>query len=216
MYRLPLYPFSNQNIHSNHRYANHHLGLSGKSRFKVNLPLIFHSFLGTSSFYGDHSSDVIASIPYQLLGPPLLALALIGIGALIFGTTNRRHSVFVFFLLLLTTVPIAFSDLTEGVAPTTLSPYRMLYILIPLYLLIAAGADWMFTKLTRQNRLARRLAVAVILALIGIQTVQYLNEANRFRDYIAGTHRDFQQSSSLDGLRYPQKVCKQSGGVPSL
>ena len=33
MYRLPLYPFSNQNIHSNHRNANHHLGLSGKSRF---------------------------------------------------------------------------------------------------------------------------------------------------------------------------------------
>ena len=32
MYRLPLYPFSNQNIHSNHRNANHHLGLSGKSR----------------------------------------------------------------------------------------------------------------------------------------------------------------------------------------
>ena len=34
MYRLPLYPFSNQNIHSNHRNANHHLGLSGKSRLK--------------------------------------------------------------------------------------------------------------------------------------------------------------------------------------
>ena len=33
MYRLPLYPFSNQNIHSNHRNVNHHLGLSGKSRF---------------------------------------------------------------------------------------------------------------------------------------------------------------------------------------
>ena len=32
MYRLPLYPFNNQNIHSNHRNANHHLGLSGKSR----------------------------------------------------------------------------------------------------------------------------------------------------------------------------------------
>ena len=78
-------------------HAEHASGIGEAiTNFKVNLPLIFHSFLGTSSFYGDHSSDVIASIPYQLLGPPLLALALIGIGALIFGTIRwtpllRQH-----------------------------------------------------------------------------------------------------------------------------
>ena len=62
MYRLPLYPFSNQNIHSNHRNANHHLGLSGKSRLNA-----FNTLLILTG-------GVDRAVPGPAMGPALPAV----------------------------------------------------------------------------------------------------------------------------------------------
>ena len=45
MHRLPLYPYSKQNIHSNHGNANHHFGLSGKSRLSSQTVRLTHVIL---------------------------------------------------------------------------------------------------------------------------------------------------------------------------
>ena len=182
------------------QYAEHARGLTeALNNVKVNLPLIIHSLVGTSSYYGDHSSDLLIDVPYQLLNPPLLILALIGLVALILGATNKRHSAFVFLLLFLTTMPLTLSSIM-GSGLSTLNSYRMFYALIPLYFLIATGLDWVF-KLAKQNGVAGKLAITTLLALIGFQTLQYINETNRFQNYLSQCNCEFQPDPSRQQVR---------------
>jgi len=172
------------------------------SYIRVNMPLIMHSLLGTNSFYGNHSSDLIISIPYRLLNIPLVILTLLGVVAMLSGFINKRHSAFVFLLLFMSTVLLSLSQLIpSGVWITTLSPYRMFYALIPLCFLVAAGLDWIFSKVIKENQIARLLVTILLLALISFQTVQYLNETNSFRDFIGKIECQFEQSPSDNEVR---------------
>ena len=74
------------------------LGLAGISEsIKFNFPLIFHSALGSSIFYGKFSTDIIVSVPYKLLNIPLLILFSIGVLGL-FKEHDKRKNIFLLLL----------------------------------------------------------------------------------------------------------------------
>jgi len=187
------------------RYAEHIRGAAGFfEAVKTNLPLILHSIIGTSPFYGDHSTDLIVSIPYKLLNVPLLVVFLIGILGL-FKDRNMRSGIFLLALLFLTSIPIALSlVIPSAKIVTTLNPFRMFYMLIPFYMLIAIGLEIGISYL--RYRKIYLVVPGFAVALTIFQFIEYRTEAERFNLFLSDFNCQFtfQQSDREFDCELPE------------
>jgi hypothetical protein len=152
----------------------------------VNIPLLFHSFLGTSPFYGLHSTDVVLSIPYRLITGPLLILAFIGIVVTIY---ERKQLKIILLLLLLTFFIPALSQVWPHLW-TSLSPYRQFFGLIPIYIVIAFAINWVING-GPKNRGFVYLVYSIVVIGIILQSYDQLRENKRIDKFIQNTKCSF-------------------------
>jgi hypothetical protein len=149
---------------------------------KVNLPLIAHYFLGTSQFYGDNSTDIMVGVPFKLLNPFLFVLFAFGLIGIVIKKYTERKYIFVLFMLLLTTVPILISNIFDGMW-TTLSPYRMFYILVPAYILVAIGIKFSLRATPIRFHF---LIYSLVFSTLIYQAYGSYNESKRFSAFLNG------------------------------
>jgi len=148
---------------------------------KINFPLILHSFLGDSPFYGKYSTDIIVSVPHKLLNLPLFFLVVIGLIGLFFNNFSKRKIIFLLLLLFLTTIPLSLSSLFPRMM-SSLSPYRLFYMLIPIYILIAVGLEFIVNIL--RNKKINLVIYGLLIALIILQSIENYKENLRFEKFV--------------------------------
>lgn len=179
----------------------------------VNSPLILKSFLGGDRFFGPHATDIINSVPFPSINLPLLVLGVIGCLAIARRVGSDRSVFLIAFLLFLTAVPISLSSIFPSVL-TTLSPFRLFYILVPTFILICVGMERLTSigEIALHRLLGERgrravvwLGAIAICVGVGFQTRAVLVEQERFRGFVeempcgesAATSREFGCHSEL-------------------
>ncbi len=155
---------------------------------RVNLPLTFHSFLGGNDFYGDYPTEVIVSIPYGLLNWPLLLLVLLG-GVIIIVRKELSKLTLIGMLIFLCFGIPNLSQVWPHIW-SSLSPYRQIFGIIPLYMLIGIAIYWLVKKWKKMSPL---IYFSVII-LITLQVYSYIQEIQRANQIVANSDCDFQGS----------------------
>jgi hypothetical protein len=170
------------------------------ANLNVNVPITLHSFLGSNSFYGKFSSDVVFGVPYQLINWPLLILLIVGLATIIFDRQKLELIALLCFLFLC--VP-AISQTWPHIW-TSLSPYRQFYALIPIFLVIAFAINWLVDRL--QNDIWISILYFLVVGMVGFQTYSYINETYRFNKLVQKTKCQFDKENkyvcSLTDQRY--------------
>jgi len=152
---------------------------------KVNLVLIANSFVGGHPFYGDFSSEIVLGSPYPLTNWPGLALALIGMVAAL-ATRNL-------FILMLTGVITLVPSISQVWAHlwTSLSIYRQSFAIIPLFLLVGLGINFLGGL-----RGCKWVVYAGCLGLTIFQAHKYVSDISHFSEDIQRATCGFKEMSS--------------------
>ena len=157
----------------------------------VNIPLTFHSLLGSNDFYGDFPTEAIVSIPNGLLNWPLLIMVLLGVLLLIVEKDLSKLKLIGVLIFLCLGVP----NLSQ-VWPhlwSSLSPYRQIFSIIPLYMLIGISIYWLVKKWEKISS----LIYFTLIILITFQLYSYIKEVQRVNRIPATSDCDFQGSKFL-------------------
>jgi len=152
----------------------------------TNFSILIHSLLGSHDVYSKNSYNLIVSAPYGLITLPLLILSLFGIYGLMI-SKKYRHLLFVLFLLMLTSLPITLATVTPNVM-SGISPYRIFYMLIPLYLLIGSGVDFIIGLSKNYYRYAVHF---LMISLIIYGVLDHLDSRNKFNKFIESSSCSF-------------------------
>lgn len=110
--------------------------------FHVNMPVLMHSFLGGHEVYSSNSHDLIVSTPFKLINIPIMILSVLGV-VNFFIYKRYRYLIFILSLFILTSLPVTLSSVFANVV-TGISPYRIFFILLPVYMLVGSGIDLIF------------------------------------------------------------------------
>jgi hypothetical protein len=163
---------------------------------KVNLPLTFHSLLGTNDFYGDSISEVLFSVPFPLINVPLLILVLLGLVALLLDCEKKKLLLVLLWVLLTIAIP-TISQVWPDIW-SSLSPYRQFFGIIPLYLMIGVGIHWIVN--VKKFKAAKPLVYFSVTLLIVGQAYIYAQDVQIFKKIV--------DSNTCELDRNQKFVCK--------
>ena len=173
--------------------ANNEFALSAGDlvqNLTTNLVLIANSFVGNHSFFGDFPSEIILGTPFPLTNWAGLSLAIIGIGVL-----AKSRNVFIVMLIGVVIFVPALSQ-TWPHYWTSLSIFRQSFSIIPLFLVIGLGIDFMGSL-----RGLKWIVYVACLGLVGFQTYQHVAEIGRFTADIEKASCGFEQGTT-DGRKF--------------
>ena len=154
-------------------------------------------------WFGTYSTDVLVDYRYYVLPISMLPLFLLGLGMLL-GQVRRSGSVRMPLLLL--AVMFVGPLFSSG---TSLSQFRMIYLAIPSYLCVAAGAAWL---LARQGPVLRYGAAGLLAILLLIQVTMLGVEVSRHRAFMDALADRWTPTMSVRELEKPEDLQTNADG----
>jgi hypothetical protein len=164
------------------------------SVLRDNLPLELNAIVPFITLapgrFGQFSSDLVVDVRAYLLPASIVPFVILGAGVTLAQLRRRSSEHLTLFLLAVMFAAPLFSANVGG--HLSISSFRMFYLVIPLYLLVAVGAAWLI------SREARMVQVAGSTALVLVVTAQVASaefEINRSNEFLNDLSRRWQPSS---------------------
>ena len=154
-----------------------------------NFKIAFESlFFPGHTFHSPFSSDLLFDYKFPMVHSLILPFFLIGLGYAFWNTFHRSFMTRTPFLLVnllfgFTFLAPLFSKIPSHGPGTTLSAYRMFFVLLPVYLYVAIACKLLFEWLQKKNFPVVRTAVFVVLFIL-FQTIPLIQEKIRITEYI--------------------------------
>jgi hypothetical protein len=165
-----------------------------------NLPVEFNAILPFITLapgrFGQFSSDLVVDIRAYVLPASIVPLVIVGAGVALAQLRRRSGARLTLFLLAVMFAAPLFSANVGG--HLSLSSFRMFYLVIPLYLLAAAGAAWL---ISREPRVIRVAGSAALVLVVTAQVASAATEVNRSNLFLNDLSRRWQPSSQLTFFR---------------
>jgi hypothetical protein len=141
---------------------------------------------------GQFSSDLVVDIRTYVLPASMLPLAVLGAAVAIGQLRHRSSARLTLFLLVVMFAAPLFSARMGG--HLSISSFRMFYLLIPLYVLAAAGTAWLFARKARGIQV---VGCAAAFLLVAAQVVGASTEINRDNAFVVDLARRWQPGAPL-------------------
>jgi hypothetical protein len=167
------------------------LGVLGEN-LPLELNAIVPFFTLAPGRFGLFSSDLVVDIRAYVLPAALVPLVIVG-GVVAVAQVRRCSSarLTLFLLAVMFAAPL-FSANVGG--HLSISSFRMFYLVIPLYLLVAAGAAWL---ISREARMVRVAGSAALVLVVTAQVASAAAEINRSTKFLNDLSRRWQPSSPM-------------------
>ena len=146
--------------------------------------------------FGQFSSDLVVDIRAHVLPASMLPLVMLGVVVAFPQLRQSSSARLTLFLLAVMFAAPLFSANVGG--HLSISSFRMFYLVIPLYLTVAAAAAWLISRRARAIHLAGSVALLLIVAAQVASAETEINRSNAFLNDLA---RRWQPSSHLTLFR---------------